>query len=94
MFITYQTDLSELNNPTWKQTIPIQNENIVEKITAKDIVRWYIPRIFPSIKPKGMIYSSKVEKIKDLARYLDFNPKDAEKLIEEYWKEKEDEILK
>lgn len=77
------------NDDMWKTSYPICEKcNIVEKITKVDVIKWYLPSIFNDKKPEGVLYLSKLEKVKDLARMICLDPKVAEKLVEEYWKGK------
>ena len=64
-----------------------ENCNISEKIIAEDIIKWFLPIVFNGQKIlNSAIMNSKVEKVKDLARHINFDPKRVNELIEEYKK--------
>ena len=63
------------------------NCNISEKIIEEDVIKWFLPIVFNGQKPSNhAIMNSKIEKVKDLARHINFDPKRVNELVEEYKK--------
>jgi len=58
-------------------------------IWEDDIVKWYIEFTFRGKKPTfHAIMNSRKEMVKGLARYICFDPKQVDKLIDEYFEGK------
>jgi len=69
----------------WNGFYETEKENIPE-----NIIKWYIDFTFKGNIPKiSAILNARVEQVKGLARYICFDPKRVNELIEEYRKEVE-----